>query len=79
MASDNCISKVVLITGGSSGIGAEAARLFAKRGYRVAVVGTNQERVDQVVNDCDKLAPTAQKVSGVNLTNLLIGNFGVVN
>jgi len=35
---------VAVITGGSNGIGAATARLFASRGYAVAVLDVNQER-----------------------------------
>jgi NAD(P)-dependent dehydrogenase (short-subunit alcohol dehydrogenase family) len=35
---------VAVITGGSSGIGAATARLFASRGYTVAILDINQER-----------------------------------
>ncbi len=35
---------VAVITGGSSGIGAATARLFASRGYAVAILDINQER-----------------------------------
>lgn len=35
--------KVILITGASSGIGADAARHLASLGGRVAVVGRNTE------------------------------------
>ncbi|CAB3762235.1 SDR family oxidoreductase [Paraburkholderia humisilvae] len=37
--------KVVLITGGTSGIGLETARLFRDEGAQVAVVGTNPARL----------------------------------
>jgi NAD(P)-dependent dehydrogenase (short-subunit alcohol dehydrogenase family) len=37
--------KVVLITGGTSGIGFEAARLFRDEGAKVVVVGTNPARL----------------------------------
>lgn len=40
--------KVILITGASSGIGADAARHLASLGGRVAVVGRNTERVNAV-------------------------------
>lgn len=42
------IEKVILITGGSSGIGADAARNFARLRASVAIVGRNQERLNQV-------------------------------
>lgn len=63
-----CLSdaKVVLITGSSSGIGAATARMFAKRGYKVAVTGTNKERVDRVAKECSELSPHEFKVSILN-------------
>lgn len=41
--------KVILITGASSGIGADAARHLAKLGGQVAVVGRNADRLNAVV------------------------------
>ena len=37
--------KNVLITGGSSGIGYELARSFSRRGHRVIIVGSNENRL----------------------------------
>jgi NAD(P)-dependent dehydrogenase (short-subunit alcohol dehydrogenase family) len=39
-------NKVALITGGTSGIGLEAARLFLSEGARVIVTGADQARLD---------------------------------
>jgi len=41
-------SKVVIITGASSGIGADASRHLANLGAKIALVGRNQERLDEV-------------------------------
>lgn len=40
--------KVVLITGASSGIGADAARHLAKLGANVSIVGRNEKRLNEV-------------------------------
>ncbi|VDM75919.1 unnamed protein product [Strongylus vulgaris] len=38
--------KVVIVTGSSSGIGAETARLFAKEGAKVTITGRNQDGLE---------------------------------
>lgn len=48
-------NKVVLITGGSSGIGASTAELFAKEGAAVTIVGRNEANLKKVSVLCEKL------------------------
>ncbi|MDL4813354.1 SDR family oxidoreductase [Actinomadura opuntiae] len=43
---------VTLITGGSRGIGAAAARLLLERGHRVAVTGRDRDRLDRFAKGC---------------------------
>jgi NAD(P)-dependent dehydrogenase (short-subunit alcohol dehydrogenase family) len=40
-------NKVVLVTGGTSGIGLEAAKLFRDEGAKVVVIGTNEKRLKE--------------------------------
>jgi len=47
--------KKAIITGGTSGIGREIAKLFAKNGASVAVFGTNEERALSVVKELESL------------------------
>lgn len=41
-------NKVIIITGASSGIGADAARHLAKLGGRIALIGRNEQRLNDV-------------------------------
>lgn len=54
--------KVVLITGGSSGIGAGAARHLAKLGAKVSIIGRSEKRLSEVaeqIKQSGALAPLA--------------------
>lgn len=43
--------EVVIVTGGSSGMGKYMAQKFAKEGANVVITGRNQERLDQAKNE----------------------------
>ena len=47
------MSKIIVITGGSSGIGAALGELLAKRGDRVVLVARRKEALDAVASRCD--------------------------
>ena len=55
---------VVLITGGTSGIGLATAILFASNGYRVAICGRNQGRLEEAIKTITPAAGPSNRVAG---------------
>jgi NAD(P)-dependent dehydrogenase (short-subunit alcohol dehydrogenase family) len=45
------IGKIILVTGATNGIGKAAATEFAKRGASVTLIGRDQEKTEQIVNE----------------------------
>src|SRR5207344_3457233 len=52
----------VVVTGGSSGIGAEIARQYAARGARVAVFARRRDKLEQVAAECRALGAAEARV-----------------
>jgi NAD(P)-dependent dehydrogenase (short-subunit alcohol dehydrogenase family) len=66
--------KVIIVTGGSSGFGLEAARLFLEMGAKVVITGRNQQRLDQAKVDLSSenlLSVQADAVSSEDWQKLL--------
>jgi NAD(P)-dependent dehydrogenase (short-subunit alcohol dehydrogenase family) len=57
-------NKVVLVTGASTGIGAEAARLFAREGASVVLTARTAERLADVTGEITGEGGTASYVAG---------------
>ncbi len=79
-------SKTALITGGSSGIGLDAARGFLEEGYNVVIGGRNEERLKQAIKtlgDEDRTAYFAGNIgepeTGSKLVQLAIERFGSID
>ena len=53
------LSKTILITGASSGIGAALARSYARAGVALLLWGRDQARLDEVAGQCRALGATA--------------------
>ncbi|WP_024955174.1 SDR family oxidoreductase [Sulfurospirillum arcachonense] len=50
------MSKIVLVTGATSGFGRETVKMFAKAGHKVIAVGRRLDKLDELkneLNDCD--------------------------
>ncbi|MGD0885740.1 MAG: SDR family NAD(P)-dependent oxidoreductase [Thermodesulfovibrionales bacterium] len=47
----NLTGKIILVTGASSGMGAETAKRFATLGARILLVGRNEERLKEVLQE----------------------------
>lgn len=45
------MNKTVLITGASSGIGYEFAKLFAKEGYNLVITARNETKLNEISNE----------------------------
>ena len=59
----NVTKKTVLITGGSSGIGLELARLFARDGYRLVLVSKPADELEQAKKNLEKEVPGAEIIT----------------
>lgn len=56
------MSKVVYITGGTKGIGFGIAEVLLRDGYKVAISGRKQEKVEKIAMELD---PTGENVLGI--------------
>jgi 3-oxoacyl-[acyl-carrier protein] reductase len=54
--------KNIIITGATSGIGRGIAQLFAKQGASLALLGTNEQRAQEVLQECMDAKTTEQQV-----------------
>ena len=77
-------NKVALITGGTSGIGAATALLFAKEGARVVIAGRREKEGNAIVAQIEKAggqarfiqADVSKEADVQNLITTTISTFG---
>lgn len=60
MTTDNIAGKVVLITGGSSGLGEATARHLAAQGAKVAIAARRRDRLDEIISELTAQGQTAR-------------------
>jgi hypothetical protein len=58
----------VLITGASSGIGAELSYIFAERGHDLVLVGRNEEQLESVKNNIERKYGKSARAIAVDLS-----------
>ena len=60
--------KTALITGASSGIGLEFARIFAREGYNLVLVARSADKLRQVASELEKAHGTRSLILAADLT-----------
>ena len=63
-------NKTVLITGASSGIGLELAKLFAKDGFNLVLVARRKERLEDIAKELNNLYGIKTHIITKDLSNL---------
>ena len=64
MTGQSTVTRVAVVTGGGSGIGEACAVRFAKDGYAVAIIDTNEQGAQRVVSQLQAGGATAQAFIG---------------
>lgn len=79
--------RVVVITGGSSGIGKALAEVFGKRGFKIVITGRNQAALDGAVKDLQQQqievlgvqADVTQEADNQRMAQAAIDRFGKID
>ncbi len=71
------LNKIVIITGASSGIGRETARLFTERGARVVAASRRSTPPCDVTSDDDVRQLVARTVAAFGRIDILVNNAGL--
>lgn len=72
-------NKIVLVTGGSLGIGLETAKMLKKRGAEVIITGRNKERLEKAAQENDLfhvVSDVSKEDDIINLFKFIMKKFG---
>ena len=80
-------NKTAVITGGTSGIGEATAKLFAREGANIAIVGRSEEKGDAIVKDINSFGGKAifvkcdvsKEEDAKNMVDSVIKEFGQID
>ncbi len=70
-------NKVVVVTGGSSGIGKAISSLFSKQGAKIIIVGLDSKKGDEVVKKIKNSIFVKTNISKHGKIDILINNAGI--
>ncbi len=68
----NLENKTILITGGGSGIGYEAAKLLSEAGNKIIIIGRNYDKLKTAAGSLQNVTPISCDVNNENEVNNLI-------
>jgi len=76
-------NKVVLITGASSGIGAETAKVFDQAGAKIAIAARRREKLEEVANELNNAlileTDLSDESKAAEMVDLTIRHFGRID
>ena len=83
MQKNDLKDKVVLITGASSGIGAESARAFGKAGAKLAIAARRRDRLEKIANELQNVlileTDLSDESKAAEMVNAVIRHFGRID
>src|SRR6266480_482859 len=72
ISSNYTMARTALITGASSGIGLELARLFAKDKYQLILVARNREKLQQLADELKQQNGVQSRIVEADLSNIAV-------